>query len=369
MSKYVRKILLDIPPYIPGQSIDSIKKEFGLTKIYKLASNENPLGPSPKAVKAIKQYLKNVNRYPDADAACLKNKLAEKLHLSPDNFLIGNGAAEIIDLIALAFIDPDDEVLLSYPTFPKYYLSTKRVLGKAINIPMKDFHHDYKTMLNRITQKTKLIFVDTPSNPVGSKLSKKEQEFIINELPDHVLLIIDEAYRDFVDKDDCLDTDKILREQRNVLFLRSFSKGYGLSGLRIGYLVGHPDTIADVNRVREVFNVNSLALVAAEAALDDDDHLKRTIEANEKGKQYLYRHLERLGFDFQPTHANFLLVDANYPLNEVNEFLLQHGVIVRPLNLNGFANGYIRVSIGKPSANRAFIHAIEELQLKISESG
>lgn len=365
MSQYVRKILLEIPPYIPGRSVKSIQQEFGLTKIYKLASNENPLGPSPKAVKAIKQYLKNVNRYPDADAACLKNKLAEKLHLSSENFLIGNGAAEIIDLIALAFIDPDDEVLLSYPTFPKYYLSTKRVLGKVINVPMKDFHYDYTTMLNRINQKTKLVFVDTPSNPVGSRLGKKEQEFIINELPDHVLLIIDEAYRDFVDENDCLDTNHILREKSNVLFLRSFSKGYGLSGLRIGYLIGHPDTIADVNRVREVFNVNSLALVAAEAALDDDEHLQRTIEVNEKGKQYLYRHLKRIGFDFLPTYANFILVNTKRPVDMVDEFLLQRGIIIRPLNLNGFTNGYIRVSIGKTSANRAFVRAIEEMKIKI----
>ena len=359
---------MEIPPYIPGRSVESIQQEFGISKVYKLASNENPLGPSPKALKAIKKYLKNVHRYPDADASCLKKKLAEKFNLSSENFLIGNGAAEIIDLIALAFIDPDDEVLLSYPTFPKYYLSTKQVLGKVINIPMKDFHHDYKTMLNRITQKTKLIFIDTPSNPVGSRLSKKEQEFIINALPDHVLLIIDEAYCDFVDKDDCLDTNQIVGERRNVLFLRSFSKGYGLSGLRVGYLIGHPDTIADVNRVREVFNVNSLAQVAAEAALDDDDHLKRTIEANEKGKQYLYRQLKRLGIEFQPTYANFILVNTNRPLDEVDEFLLKRGIIIRPLNLNGFTDGYIRVSIGKASANRAFINAMEKLQLKMSES-
>lgn len=367
MSRFARKILLDIPPYIPGRSVESIKEEFGLTKVYKLASNENPLGPSPKAVKAIKRYLKNIHRYPDPDANGLKKKLAEKFNLTPDNFLIGNGAAEIIDLIALALIDPDDEVLLSYPTFPKYYLSTKRVLGKVIKIPMKNFQHDSHAILKRISSKTKLIFIDTPSNPVGCKLSRSEQQFLLANLPQHVVMVLDEAYREFIDENDCLDYHEVILQRKNVLFLRTLSKGYGLSGLRIGYLVGHPDTIADVNRVREVFNVNSLALVAAEAALDDDDHLNRTIETNEKGKQYLYRHLKRLGFDFQPTYANFLLVDANQPLDEVNKFLLQHGIIVRPMNLNGFANGYIRVSIGKPAANRAFIHAMKELKLKIPE--
>ena len=367
MIQYVRKILLNIPPYIPGRSIESIQKEYGISKIYKLASNENPLGPSPKAIKAIRQYLKNIHRYPDPDANRLKNKLAEKLNLAHDNFLIGNGAAEIIDLIALAFIDPQDEVLLSYPTFPKYALSARRVMGKVITIEMKNFQHDHHAILNRISSKTKLIFIDTPSNPVGCKLSRAEQQFILDNLPDHVVLVLDEAYREFIDEHDCLNYHDVLPDRKNVLFLRTLSKGYGLSGLRIGYLIGHPETIADVNRVREVFNVNSLALVAAEAALDDDEHLQRTIEANEKGKQYLYRYLKRLGFDFQPTHANFILMNTNRSLKAVDDFMLQRGIIIRPMNLNGFANGYIRVSIGKPSANRSFIRALEELKKNIAE--
>ena len=367
MSQYLRKILLDIPPYIPGKTVDAIKEQYGISKIYKLASNENPLGPSPKAIKAIKQYLKNIHRYPDPDAMCLKAKLADKIKLTFENFLIGNGAAEIIDLIALTFIDPKDEILLSYPTFPKYALSAKRVLGNVISIKMKNFQHDYLEILNRVSSKTKLIFIDTPCNPVGCKLSRAEQRFILSKLPDSVVLVLDEAYREFIDEQDCLNYNEVLSDRKNVLFLRTLSKGYGLSGLRVGYLIGHPDTIADVNRVREVFNVNSLALVAAEAALDDDEHLKRTIETNEKGKQYLYRHLERLGFDFQPTNANFILVNTNRPLNAVDEFLLKRGIIIRPLNLNGFNNGYIRVSIGKPTANRAFIQTMEEIKTNITE--
>ncbi len=367
MTQYLRKILFDIPPYIPGKSIESLKKEYGNLKIYKLASNENPLGPSPRAVKAIKKYLKNIHRYPDPDANHLKKKLAEKLNLSPDNFLIGNGAAEIIDLIALAFIDAGDEVLLSYPTFPKYALSARRVLANVINIEMKNFQHDYHAILDRISPKTKLIFIDTPSNPVGCKLSRAEQQYILDRLPDHVILVIDEAYREFMTEQDWLDYSEVLSDRKNVLFLRTLSKVYGLSGLRIGYLVGNPETIADVNRVREVFNVNSLALVAAEAALDDEEHLRRTIEVNEKGKRYLYRHLKRLGFNFQPTYANFILVDTKRPLTAVYDYLLQRGIIVRPINLNGIANGYIRFSIGKPAANRAFIQAMNEMKPKIIE--
>jgi len=245
MSQYLKKILLEIPPYIPGRSLESIKQDYHPAKVYKLASNENPLGPSPKAVKAIKKYLKNL-------------------------------------------------------------------------------HH-------------------------------------------HVILILDEAYREFNDEYDCLDYTTVLQTRLNVLFLRTLSKGYGLSGLRVGYLVGHSEIIADVNRVREVFNVNALALVAAEAALDDEDHLKQTIECNENGKRYLSRHLKRLGYQFQPTSTNFLFVNTNRPLPAVEDFLLRHGIIVRPMTLNGMANGYIRVSIGRQSANRAFIQAMEKMKNTIAE--
>ena len=367
MSQYLKKILLEIPPYIPGRSLESIKQDYHPAKVYKLASNENPLGPSPKAVKAIKKYLKNLHLYPDPEATNLKQKLARKLKLTPENLLIGNGAAEIIDLIALAFIEPEQEIILSYPTFPKYYLSSRRVFGNIINIQMKNFRHDYQTILKRVNSKTKMIFIDNPSNPVGSKLSKTEQEFVLKHLPNHVILILDEAYREFNDEYDCLDYTTVLQTRLNVLFLRTLSKGYGLSGLRVGYLVGHSEIIADVNRVREVFNVNALALVAAEAALDDEDHLKQTIECNENGKRYLSRHLKRLGYQFQPTSTNFLFVNTNRPLPAVEDFLLRHGIIVRPMTLNGMANGYIRVSIGRQSANRAFIQAMEKMKNTIAE--
>jgi len=362
MSQYVRKNLLDIPPYIPGRSIESIKKQFSISKVYKLASNENPLGPSKKSLQAIREHIKDVFRYPDANATNLKDKLASKYNLSPQNFLIGNGLAEVIDLIALAFVDPGDVVLLGHPTFPKYFLASKRVNGHVKHIKMKNFHHDYKEIFNQVTDKTKIIFIDNPNNPVGSKLSKSEQEEILCFLPEHIVLILDESYRDYIDESECLDYQSVINERKNIVFLRSFSKGYGLSGLRVGFAIGHPEIISDINRVREVFNTNSLALVAAEAALDDDEHLVKSREANEKKKKYLYHHLNRLGYDFQPSFTNFIFVNTFRNLEAVDNFLLQYGVIIRPMRLKDFPDIYIRVSIGKTAENWAFIKAMEKMK-------
>lgn len=367
MSHYLRKILLEIPPYVPGRSIEAVQHRYGVAKVYKLASNENPLGPSPKGLMAIKKNLKNAHRYPDVSAKRLKGKLAQKFHLTPEHFLTGNGVAEIIDLVAWAFVEPGDEIVLGYPTFPKYSISVRRMKGKIQNVEMKDFHHDVPAILRRVKECTKLIFLDNPNNPVGCKLSKKDQEGLIGALPDRVLLILDESYRDFLDENDCLPYREVLTHRKNILFLRSFSKGYGLAGLRIGYAIGNPDIIRDLNRVREVFNTNSLALAAAEAALDDDEHLEKTILAIERGKQYLYHHLKRLHFDFQYSFTNFIFVNTHRDMNRVDDFLLRCGIIIRPIHLKGYSNSYMRVTIGKPVENRAFISAMEKVSRCIPE--
>ncbi len=367
MSQYVRKVLLDIPPYIPGRSIESIQKQFGILKIHKLASNENPLGPSPKALETIKRHLKNINRYPDPDAVGLKEKLAEKFNLTSDNFLIANGATEIIDLLALAFINPGDQVVLSYPTFPKYSQATRRVMGDVVQIRMENFRHVIKELLKNITSKTKIVFIDNPGNPSGSNLSRKEQEEILDRLPGHVILILDEAYREFNQNSECLDYKTIVPKRKNIIFIRSFSKCYGLAGMRVGYAVGNPEIIRDINRVREVFNVNSLALAAAESALDDEEHLSRSLETNKQGKEYLYHHLQRLGYDFFPSFTNFILINTSRELKPVDNFLLKCGIIVRPIKLQNFPEGYIRVSIGRAAENRAFIAALEKMKLFLPE--
>jgi histidinol-phosphate aminotransferase len=368
MSIHIKKHLLNIPIYERGKSLDSVKKEFGISKIYQFASNENPIGPSPKAINAIDKYLKNIHRYPDSNATNLRNKLAAKFKIEQENIMVGNGAAEIIDLIVSAFVNPKDEVLLSDPTFPKFELSSKKVLGRIIKIKMTNYLHDYKTILKQISPNTKLIFIDTPNNPVGCKLSKEEQEFLIHELPDHVILVLDEAYREFVDENECIAYSSFVNHKKNILFLRTFSKGYGLAGLRIGYLVGHQETISDLNRIREIFNVNSLALVGANAALDDELHLQKTISMNQKEKDFLYHKLDILQFDYQPSYANFILIDTKRPLEVVNNFLLKNGVIVRPKVLNGFEKCQIRVSIGQRSENEVFIETMKKLKEEIPEN-
>jgi len=369
MSRYLRKNLFDIPPYIPGRSIESIQKQYGISNVIKLASNENPLGPSPEALRAVKRCLRDIHRYPDPNAGSLKAKLAAKNNLAPENFIVGNGLAETIDHIALAFIDPGDEVVLSYPTFPKYTLSVRRVMGEIVEVGMKNFQHGCMEIIDRITPKTKLVFIDTPCNPVGCKLGKAEQEAILERLPEHVVLVLDEAYRDFIDESECLDYNDVINERKNVIFLRTFSKGYGLSGLRVGYGIGNPEIIFDVNRVREVFNSNLLALAAAEAALDDAEHLQKTVEHNEIGKQFLYRNLDRLGYSYHPTYANFILINTRRDLAAVDEFLLSRGIIIRPIKLKDTSEGHIRVTIGKKSENRAFINAMEAMREKVPAVG
>lgn len=368
MSKYLRKILLDIPPYIPGRSIADVKAMFGLERIHKLASNENPLGPSPLAVRAARACLNQVHRYPDPAGTSLKRKLAEKTGLTPAHFLLGNGAAEVIDLAAMAFIQPGDRVVLSSLTFPKYILSARRMMGEVVRVPMRDFNHDTQALLAEADSGAKLMFLDNPCNPVGCLLTKGRQEELLWNLPDRMVLVMDEAYREFASAADCLDYRSVLQDRSNLLFLRTFSKSYGLSGLRIGYAVGHPELISDLERVREVFNVNALALAAAEAALDDDEHLRKTLLVNDRGKNYLYRHLRRLGFWFRETCANFILIDTRRSLAQVEEFFLRQGIIIRPIRAPEAGGGFIRVSIGRPVDNRAFIRALERLAGAVAPS-
>ena len=362
MSKYVREILLDIPPYIPGRPIGEVQRQYNLKKVYKLASNENPLGPSPRALTAIRKCLRDVNRYPDPSGRQLRGRLAEKSGLTPEHFMLGNGAAELIDHCAMAFVDPGSGVVLSSPTFPKYYLSARRLGGNVISVPMKGFHHDLDEIIDSVTKDTRLLFIDTPCNPVGSRLTIVEQKGLLERLPKHVVIVIDEAYREFVEDGELLDYAEAFSQYDNVIFLRTFSKSYGLSGLRIGYAVGHPDIITDLNRVREVFNTNSPAMAGALAALDDNSHLRKTLNINHCGKEYLYRHLTELGYEYPETHANFILVNVRIPLAEADEFLLKNGVITRPVKLNDIPGNWIRVSIGRQSENRAFIEALGRMK-------
>jgi len=367
MSIFAKANLEHVPPYIPGRLIESIREEFGIDNIIKLASNENWNSPSPKVLEALRSALKDVNRYPDPNCTGLKRKLADSFGLSTDNFIFGNGADELINLIVNAFIDPGDEVLMSYPSFPRYFIAARAATDAVIQVPMKDFRHDVDKLLQKVTPKTKILFIDTPSNPVGCKLEKSEQEYIVENFPEQVLLVIDEAYREFVNENECLNYCSVLSSKSNVIFMRTFSKAYSLSGLRIGYCIGNSDVITDINKVRSVFNVNFLGQIAAEAALDDKEFAANSIRSNNECKEYLYKQLKRLGISFQPTFANFIFIDMRRPLEKVDEFFLRHGVIVRPLKFKGFSGQYIRVTIGSMPENKAFIKVLEELISDIPE--
>lgn len=367
MSIFAKTNLEHVPPYIPGRLIESIREEFGINNIIKLASNENWSSPSPKVVEALRDALKDINRYPDPDCTRLKRKLADKFGLSADNFIFGNGADELINLIVNAFIDPGNEVLMSYPSFPRYFIAARAATDAVIQVPMKDFRHDVDKLLQKVTPKTKILFIDTPSNPVGCKLEKSEQEYIVENFSEHVLLVIDEAYREFVNEKKCLNYYSVLSSKRNVLFMRTFSKAYSLSGLRIGYCIGDPDVITDINKISSVFNVNLLGQIAAEAALDDKEFAANTVRSNDEGKEYLYKQLQRLKVSFQPTFANFIFIDMHRPLEKVDKFFLRHGIIVRPLKLKVFSGQYIRVTIGSMPENKAFIKVLEELISGIPE--
>jgi len=362
MRNLVRKNILKVTPYKAGKPIEETKRELGLKEVIKLASNENPLGTSPKALAAIRKAVTGVNRYPDSQGFYLKRKLAGKLSLSPENIVLGNGSDELIDVIIKTFVENDEEVLTADITFLEYEIIS-RVNGRRVaTVPLKDFRFDLPEMKKKITGKTKLVFIANPNNPTGTYVSKKELVGFLKDLPAHVLVVLDEAYDTFIDVSDFpRGTD--LFKNNNLLVMRTFSKAYGLAGLRIGYAVGAPALTSYMERVRQPFNVNLLAQAAAMAALDDDDFLRKTRKFVLEGKQYLSDALRRLKVSYVPSVANFILIDTARNGVEVFQAMLKEGVIVRDMQQYGLKS-YIRVTIGTPAENRKFVAAFKKVLKK-----
>lgn len=359
---YVQKI----EPYIPGKPIKEVERELGIEKCVKLASNENPLGPSPKVVEAIKNFLSEpalLARYPEGSGYYLKNALCEVfskkgINLSHDEIILGNGSNELIDLAVKTYIGPGDEAIMAKPSFIVYAMSVTAQGGIAREVPLKDFKHDLEGMLKEITDKTKIIFIANPNNPTGTMNYKEEFDRFMQALPDGILVIVDEAYYEYVTEPGYPDTLKYFQEGKDILILRTFSKAYGLASLRIGYGIAKKEIITDMNRIREPFNTNTIAQIAAEAALKDTEHLSRVIEINEKGKQYLYSELENFPeVKYLPTQANFIyiMLPDNTSSKDVFDFLLRQGVIVRPVGPKE-----IRVTVGLPEENKAFIESFKK---------
>lgn len=354
--------LASIRPYVPGKPIEEVQREYGLTDVVKLASNENPLGPSPKAMRALAEEVHRIHLYPDGDSYDLRHALARHLDVRPDQVTVGNGADGLIVQTCLAYLDDGDEVVLGQPTFPLYETYTHVMRARPVPVPLKDFRLDLEGMADAVTDRTKIVFVCNPNNPTGTIVTRSEVEAFMARVPESVLVVFDEAYYEFVHADDFPDTLAYVREGRkNVLVLRTFSKIYGLAGVRLGYAVGEPEVLEPLLRVKEPFNVNRLAQVAGIAALQDDGFLEATLAATINGRQALYRGLERLGFSCVPSHTNFVLVRVGPNARELAQRLLERGIIVRPCDIYGLPE-FLRITIGTPMQNARLLRALEEIQ-------
>ncbi len=356
MKKLVSDEIEALVPYPPGKPIEEVERELGIKGSIKLASNENPLGPSPKAVEAVAKALNNLHRYPDGGCYYLKEKLARRLKVKPENLIIGNGSNEIIELIIRTFLRSGDEAVMGNPSFAVYPLVVPAAGGKSVLVPLKNLTHDLDAMFDAITEKTKLVFIANPNNPTGTMNTKAQLDKFISRLPSDIILILDEAYYEFVTDKDFPNSLDYLNSGKNVVILRTFSKIYGLAGLRIGYGIAPENLNVYMNKVRQPFNVNSLAQIAAMAALDDEEHLKMSQKNNREGLEYLFRELKSMGFECVPTQANFFLIKVGKG-KEVYDALLRQGVIVRPMGSYGLGE-YLRVTVGLPEENKRFVETL-----------
>jgi histidinol-phosphate aminotransferase len=360
MKRIVPDYIESLVPYPPGKPIEELQREYGLKGSIKLASNENPLGPSPKAVAAVSAALNNLHRYPDGSAYYLKEKLATKLGVGSDWIVLGNGSDEILQLAVRAFMLPGDQAIMSKTTFLLYRIIVQAVGAQSIVVPLVDLRHDLKTIGTHVTPKTRLVFLNNPNNPTGTMVTRKELEAFANNLPDDVILVLDEAYREFVRSREFPDSIEFARKGRKVLVLRTLSKAYGLAGLRIGYGIADPLLVSYLDRIRQPFNVNMLAQIAALAALDDSDHVEKTLENNRSGLGYLQQELAKMGVKHFPTEANFFLVDTDKDADRVYQDLLREGVIVRSMKEYGLPT-MIRVTVGVPQENERFLGSLRKV--------
>jgi histidinol-phosphate aminotransferase len=347
-----------LTPYPPGKPVEELEREYGISDSIKLASNENPLGPSPKAVAAVIQATRAMHRYPDGEAFYLRRALAQKLGISPDSLLFGNGSNEIIELAARSFLRPGDEAVMAAQTFIIYRSVVQAIGGSPKEVPLRNYTHDLDAIAEAIGPRTKMVFLANPNNPTGTIFKRREWEEFLGAVPKKVLIVMDEAYSEFVEDPEYPNSLDDHAEGHLIITLRTFSKIYGLAALRIGYGVAAPEVIDLMNRVRQPFNVSSLAQIAALAALDDREHVEATRKVNREGLAYLKREFDRIGRPWVPSWANFILVNVGNGA-QVYERLLRLGVIVRPMGFYGFAD-HVRVTVGTPAENERFVAGLEE---------
>ncbi|MDY6905883.1 MAG: histidinol-phosphate transaminase [Thermodesulfobacteriota bacterium] len=351
--------ILSVSPYKPGKPIEELERELGISDSIKLASNENPLGPSPKAVLAIQQGLDSLHRYPDGSGYYLVEKLAGFLGVEPAQIVLGNGSDDIIGMLTKALLNPGDEVVMTDPAFSMYEITTRIANAVPVAIPLDGIAIDLEAVLAAITPNTRLVFLTNPNNPTGTVFSKAAFMAFLEKLPAEVIVVVDEAYIEFVRDPACLNALDVLDDER-VVALRTFSKAYGLAGLRVGYGVMSPDLAVLLNRIRQPFNVNSLAQAAAIAALEDTAFLAKTLETVHSGLDYLSTALQERGIACFPSQANFFLVDLQQAADPVFDALLKKGVIVRSMRSYGYPS-YIRLTVGTRDENVRFLNALTEV--------
>jgi histidinol-phosphate aminotransferase len=351
--------ILSIKPYAPGKPLEELEREYGIGDSIKLASNENPIGPSPMAVAAIKESINKLNRYPDGSGHDLIRKISNHIGFSPQQIVLGNGSDEIIGMLAVAMLQPGDEVILPVPSFLMYEIMVRGAGATPVFVPLISLSIDLEEIKEKMTSKTRMIFLCNPNNPTGTAISKKDFENFLHEMPPEVIVLVDEAYIEFVRDQNCVKSFEYMDNRRPLVTLRTFSKVYGLAGLRIGYGV-MPAEIANIlNRIRLPFNTNLLAQAGAGAALDDKIFLKKVISLVHEGLDFLYDALDGLGIHYFPTQTNFFLIDVGRDADEIYESMLRQGVIVRSMKSYGYPN-YIRVNVGLYEENIRFIKALEK---------
>lgn len=351
--------LLKIRPYVPGKPIEEVKRELGLKRVIKMASNENPLGPSPRAIQAIKDNASKVCLYPDGGSFYLKKALAQKLGVNEQNLILGNGSDEIVSFLTRIFLRNKGEAIVGYPSFLMYEIDTRLSGGRLISVPLKQFKLDLSAMKMAVSPRTKLIFIDNPNNPTGTIVENEEVQSFLTNLPSHLLVVFDEAYYEYVES---TTFPRLLDHfsSKNIIILRTFSKIWGLAGLRIGYGIANKEIIDILNRCRPPFNVNSLAQVAAVASLNDKEQVRKSRELVGKEKKFLYSELGKMDLCFVPTQANFILIKVGEKALEIENKLLHQEIIVR--NMAGYnLPDYLRITIGTRKQNEAFVSRLRKI--------
>ncbi|NBG89047.1 histidinol-phosphate transaminase [Isachenkonia alkalipeptolytica] len=352
-----RPQIKDLQAYKPGKPMENVKREYGLDRVIKLASNENPLGCSEKSKQAIQDALSHLNIYPDGNTTDLKETIAEKFNIKTTQILPSSGSDEMVDQISKTFIQEGDEVIMADITFPRYISTCKMMGGVPVVVPLKNHAYDLEGMKEKITDKTRLIWLCNPNNPTGTMFTKDVLDDFLQSVPQDIVVVYDEAYREYVTREDYpKNALEYLPKYPNLIIMRTFSKAYGLAALRVGYTLASEEIIDHINRIRGPFNVNTLAQVGAIAALKDDEFLQRSYDVNEEGKRYLYKIFQELNLEFAPSETNHIFVDVKKDAQEIFVELQKRGVIIRPIYGN-----FIRVSIGTMEENVTFVEKLREV--------